>query len=185
MTSPSDLVARLKDDADYLQTWIDDGLETDFTMDPDGMRNQQKHFRDCAAAIEQLQAELLEYKQCLDAGIEHRMRRKAETEAESLRAELEAVKAQIEIIRDKLVSTELLEALAAVEHNRWAGWMRYQETASAERRADWPRKAGLAYTQLTHNEQESDREEVRTTLAVIEDSLNAAVRAAHAQAGGK
>lgn len=51
---------------------------------------------EAAAAIEQLQAELLEYQQCLDAGIEHRMRRKAETEAESLRAELAACKRKID-----------------------------------------------------------------------------------------
>lgn len=101
--TPSDLVARLKDDADYLQTWIDDGLETDFTMDPDGMRNQQKHFRDCAAAIEQLQAELVQAKQAVDCWFED-AKNLAEfkvTVATGINMTLERYRELVEIMEDR------------------------------------------------------------------------------------
>jgi hypothetical protein len=61
----------------------------------------------------------------------------------------------------------LLEVLADAEHRRWAAWMDYQRTAPPEKRADWPRKAALAYWALTEVEKESDRIEARKTLAIV------------------
>jgi hypothetical protein len=67
----------------------------------------------------------------------------------------------------------LLEALADAEHQRWVSWMRYQQTASPEKRADWPRKVALVYWGLTNEEQESDRIEARKTLEIIRNRIRA------------
>jgi len=77
------------------------------------------------------------------------------------------MKAELEL----LDSEELLELLAALEHRRWSGWMEYQDRAPADKKADWPRKASLTYSELTDKEQESDRIEVRKTLFVIRNFL--------------
>lgn len=67
----------------------------------------------------------------------------------------------------------LLEVLADAEHQRWAAWMRYQQTAPPEKRADWVRKVALVYWGLTDEEQESDRAEARKTLEIIRNRLRA------------
>lgn len=71
-----------------------------------------------------------------------------------------------------------LEVLAAVEHERWAGWMRYLFTKGITG-ADgcfiiepasvlhWRRQMETPYAALTESEKESDRVEVRKTLAAI------------------
>lgn len=71
----------------------------------------------------------------------------------------------------------LLERLADAEHERWSGWMIYQETAAPVKRADWPRKATTKYGGLTEAEKESDRIEARKTLAIIRTALAAPVTA--------
>jgi len=94
------------------------------------------------------------------------------TERERLRAERDLLRAAI-----ALDAPALLEVLAEAEHTRWANWMRYQQTAPAEKRADWPRKAALAYWGMTNEEQESDRIEARKTLEIVRTYLRAAVDA--------
>lgn len=89
----------------------------------------------------------------------------------NLVAERDRAVAEAAVLLRVLESRELLEALAAVEHARWAAWMRYAERAPAEKRADWPRKAGLAYAEMTDAEQESDRIEARKSLAVIAEHM--------------
>jgi len=77
-------------------------------------------------------------------------------------------------MREELDSPELLEALAAAEHRRWAGWMKYQKRAPAAKVADWPRKTATPYAKLTELEKESDRIEARKFLAIIRAALDKA-----------
>jgi hypothetical protein len=71
-----------------------------------------------------------------------------------------------------LNSTELLEALADVEHERWSGWERYRETVACdEREGHWKRLRETPYSKLPAHSKESDRVEVRKTLAVIQHFL--------------
>ena len=54
--------------------------------------------------------------------------------------------------------------------------MRYQEIATPEKRADWPRKVALPYSRLTESEKASDRMEVSKTLNRIRQFIDAALR---------
>lgn len=72
----------------------------------------------------------------------------------------------------------LLEELAAIEHERWAHWQRFMH-GKGERKPDgslvlpadliakWERLIEAPYAQLTDNERESDREQVRRYLPII------------------
>lgn len=81
-----------------------------------------------------------------------------------------------------LESPVLLERLAALEHNeRWAGWERYRATKAGQTRPSgetfedsWRRLRETLYADLTERERESDRIEVRKTLAVIREMMEAA-----------
>ncbi len=93
-----------------------------------------------------------------------------------------------------------LEALAALEHERWSGWMKYQTskvvgrsfipagssasiTGSAERGLifkvldvdRWSRQQDMPYSSLAEDEKESDRKEARKTIALL-SSLGALER---------
>ena len=76
-------------------------------------------------------------------------------------------------------SPEMMETLAAIEHERWSGWMKYlfsqcdidRETGkliiptwACER---WGEKIETPYAKLSEAERESDRAEVRKTLAAL------------------
>jgi hypothetical protein len=73
----------------------------------------------------------------------------------------------------------LLESLAAAEHDSWARWMTYL-LASCDHHGDgsatipaalverWQRQVDTAYGELSEAEQESDRDEVRRILPLIE-----------------
>lgn len=74
--------------------------------------------------------------------------------------------------------SNLLEAMAAVEHERWSGWEKYRETRLAEGRTcdyegledpeqRWRRLRETPYDSMTDREKESDRFEARKTLAVM------------------
>lgn len=70
---------------------------------------------------------------------------------------------------------ELIEALAALEHERWAGWERYRAKAVTKTHHSgeinvmrWVRQRETAYGDLSEQEKESDRAEVRKTLAIME-----------------
>jgi hypothetical protein len=72
----------------------------------------------------------------------------------------------------------LLEKLARIEHERWSHWQRYvHEKASqnsdgsltipADLVVRWERLIATPYDQLTNEERESDREQVRRYLPII------------------
>lgn len=74
----------------------------------------------------------------------------------------------------------LVEQLAEIEHERWSHWQRYMHS-KAERQSDgsllipaelvarWERLSETPYSELTDNEKESDREQVRRYLPLIID----------------
>ncbi len=62
----------------------------------------------------------------------------------------------------------LLEELADLEHERWSRWMRWMfQHWNDANVARWKRQMGTAYANLSEREKESDRKEVRKTLAVF------------------
>lgn len=79
----------------------------------------------------------------------------------------------------------LLEALATIEHERWAHWQRYMHGKGA-RQTDgsmlfpaelvdrWERQMATPYWELSEKEKESDREQVRKYLPLIVDALTSA-----------
>lgn len=89
-------------------------------------------------------------------------------------------------VPDWLDSPDLMEMLAAIEHARWSGWMVYQERCMSgadpqAHRDRWARQVRTEYADLSEREKESDRAEVRKTLAAI----RAFLLAASAECGGK
>lgn len=81
-------------------------------------------------------------------------------------------------IREILESQRVVEQLASIEHDRWAHWQRYIHT-HCERRADgslvippdlvarWERQIETAFVDLSEDERESDRQQVRKYLPVV------------------
>jgi hypothetical protein len=73
---------------------------------------------------------------------------------------------------------ELLETLASVEHERWSHWQRYMHgkcipqgddgalLIPAEFAKRWEKQMATPYSELTDEEKESDREQVRTRALV-------------------
>lgn len=86
---------------------------------------------------------------------------------------------------EALSSPELLETLAAIEHERWSGWMKYQAEKAGGKHPitgepyeiRWKRQSETPYARLPEQERESDRVEVRKTLAVIRAALSRAEQA--------
>lgn len=81
-----------------------------------------------------------------------------------------------------LQSDELLEQLAAAEHGRWAHWQRYVHeqctrledgslVIPATQVAAWERQIATAYADLSEDERDSDRDQVRRYLPLIADAL--------------
>ena len=76
----------------------------------------------------------------------------------------------------------LLEELAAIEHERWSHWQRYVH-AKGRRQPDgslilpaelverWERQIATDYGELSDDEKESDREQVRRYLGLIVATL--------------
>jgi hypothetical protein len=83
---------------------------------------------------------------------------------------------------------ELIEQLAAIEHERWADWQRYLHSKCeradtwddgslvigggglvipAELVEHWERQIATPYAELTEAEKESDREQVRRYLHLV------------------
>lgn len=85
-------------------------------------------------------------------------------------------------IRQVLESEPVVDQLAAIEHRRWAHWQRYVHE-QCERRADgslvipaalverWETQIEMSYTDLTEQEKDSDREQVRKYLPTVIDAL--------------
>lgn len=80
------------------------------------------------------------------------------------------------------MDAKVVEALAALEHERWSGWMRYlfSKCFSVERQSEphyaiiasyaerWERQMNTPYADLSEQEKESDRVEARKTLAALQ-----------------
>ena len=77
---------------------------------------------------------------------------------------------------------DLLESLAAIEHERWAHWQRYIQSKGirqpdgslvipAELVNRWEKQIATRYADLDDKEKESDREQVRRYLPVIKSAM--------------
>jgi len=77
----------------------------------------------------------------------------------------------------------LIEQLAAVEHERWSHWQEYLHSKgvrqpdgslliAADLVARWERQFATKYADLDEAEKESDREQVRKYLPVIESAFS-------------
>lgn len=76
---------------------------------------------------------------------------------------------------------KLLERLAAIEHERWSHWQQYLHSKS-KRNADgsltipadlvsrWERLMRTPYAELAEDERESDRDQVRRYLPLVDGS---------------
>jgi hypothetical protein len=78
----------------------------------------------------------------------------------------------------------LLEKLARIEHERWSHWQRYVHekgsrnsdgslTIPADLVAHWERLIATPYAQLTDEERESDRDQVRRYLPIVAEAFGA------------
>ena len=77
---------------------------------------------------------------------------------------------------------DAIEQLAAIEHERWSHWQRYLHaqcrpagdgslTIPAHLVARWERLMSSDYRELTHEEKQSDREQVRRYLPALVEAL--------------
>jgi hypothetical protein len=78
---------------------------------------------------------------------------------------------------------QLLETLAAIEHERWSHWQRYMHGKCVPQGGDgallipadlvrqWENQIATPYSELTEEEKESDREQVRKYLPLIVSAL--------------
>ena len=85
--------------------------------------------------------------------------------------------------RTRLRDPELIEQLAAVEHERWSDWQRYL-FAQCEHAADgslvvpaelvrrWSRQMDAPFAALPDDEKDSDRKQVERYLPIIERALS-------------
>jgi hypothetical protein len=82
-----------------------------------------------------------------------------------------------------LRTAALLESLAAIEHDRWSHWQRYLHsrcergddgslTIPPDLAARWTAQLSTPFAELSEQEKESDREQVRRYLPVIESALH-------------
>ena len=63
---------------------------------------------------------------------------------------------------------DAIEVMAAVEHERWAGWHRYaKDLWTPEKIAHWDKLAATPYCDLAERSKEADRVEVRKTIAAL------------------
>lgn len=84
---------------------------------------------------------------------------------------------------DPEIERELVEILSAAEHERWAHWQRYLH-GKCERQPDgslvipadlvrrWEAQIDAPYRQLSEAEKDSDREQVRKVIQLIEVALS-------------
>jgi hypothetical protein len=78
---------------------------------------------------------------------------------------------------------ELLEALASLEHERWSHWQRYVHSKCLRHGSDgsllipaelvkrWEQQIETPFADLSEEEKESDREQVRRYLPLIVNAL--------------
>ena len=81
------------------------------------------------------------------------------------------------------ILNNLLEELAAIEHERWAHWQRYLHDLAvrqpdgslllpAELVTKWERQIATPYDALSDEEQESDREQVQRYLPLLQRAFD-------------
>jgi hypothetical protein len=86
----------------------------------------------------------------------------------------------METDRIKTTLDELVEALASIEHERWCHWQRYLHSRCvpsadgallipAKLVKRWEKQIETPYPELSDEEKESDREQVRKYLPLIAD----------------
>jgi hypothetical protein len=86
----------------------------------------------------------------------------------------------MERVRDIL--NDLIEELAAIEHERWSHWQQYLHDSGirqpdgsiilpADLIARWDGQIAKKYLELSDNEKESDREQVRRYIPLILSAL--------------
>ena len=77
---------------------------------------------------------------------------------------------------------KIKEELAAIEHERWSGWMEYLFSLCKKQHdgsliipsfcvEHWTRQSKFSYQELTEKEKESDREQVNSYWPIIEKIL--------------
>lgn len=77
---------------------------------------------------------------------------------------------------------DVIETLAAIEHERWCHWQRYLHSKClrqpdgslllpVELVTRWEKQINTEYAKLTDHEKESDREQVRKYLPIITSAL--------------
>lgn len=82
----------------------------------------------------------------------------------------------------EMILHNLVDDLAAIEHERWAHWQRYVHTKgtkqpdgsillSAELVERWERQIQTPFHALSEREKESDRDQVNRYLPVIKEAL--------------
>lgn len=65
---------------------------------------------------------------------------------------------------------EIVERLAAWDHNAWAHWTEYMlDNLTPENIARWRRQIATPYADLSGKEKDSDRKEAREILALLAD----------------
>ena len=83
-------------------------------------------------------------------------------------------KAEREKLCESIISNigRSMEALASIEHDRWARWHIYAKNNwTPENIIRWDRQAETKYQDLTEEEKEKDRQEVRNCLWVIKNEI--------------
>ncbi|GAA2552397.1 hypothetical protein GCM10010435_23370 [Winogradskya consettensis] len=84
-----------------------------------------------------------------------------------------------------MTGPDVVEILAAMEHERWSHWQRYLHSRCArtadgslvipaELVARWERQIATPYADLTEPEKDSDREQVMRYLPIIEAAWGSA-----------
>lgn len=84
--------------------------------------------------------------------------------------------------------SQLIEALADAEHASWAHWMNYLFSQCSQPKGTnyliipgllverWKRQAATSYAELTEQEKQSDRDEVRKILPLIDTYIATLLR---------
>ncbi len=66
------------------------------------------------------------------------------------------------------IDKDTFERLAALEHDRWSGWMKWMfANWTPDNLIRWFRQMTTPYSNLPEYEKESDRKEVRRTLQIL------------------
>jgi hypothetical protein len=93
----------------------------------------------------------------------------------------------VDSLQHQKALAQLLEKLASIEHERWAHWQKYMHEKGellpdgslklpAELVGRWQTQIETPYNELTEGEKDSDREQVRKYLPLLERWLQDAMK---------